>query len=100
MARAAEFVALLLLFQVIPLLDARAQLTVDVSRATCAEFLAMPSNQSRVFSAWVMGYFDQKSGQRFLNFHAYATKVASLRQWCAENPAEVVMAGFERVNAK
>jgi HdeA/HdeB family len=91
---------LIVVFQAVALVDVHAQLTVDVSRATCAEFLVMPPDQSRIFSAWLMGYSDQKSDKHLLNFPAYASKVAALRQWCAANPSEVVMTGIERANEK
>lgn len=100
MVRVGCLAFLIALYQAVALVDVQAQLTVDVSRATCAEFLAMSPDQSRIFSAWLIGYFDQKSGQHSLNFPAYASKVARLRQWCAANPGEVVMTGIERANEK
>jgi hypothetical protein len=100
MERVGYLAFLIAILQAVTLVDVQAQLTVDVSRATCAEFLAMQPDQSRIFSAWLMGYFDQRSNRRSLNFPAYAAKVASLRQWCTENPGEIVMTGIERANAK
>ncbi len=100
MVRVGCLAFLMAVIQAVAIVDVQAQLTVDVSRATCAEFVAMQPDQSRIFSAWLMGYFDQKSHKHSLNFPAYASKVASLRQWCAANPSEVVMTGIERANEK
>jgi hypothetical protein len=40
----------------------RAQVMIDMSKVTCADYLAMPSDKSRTFSAWMSGYFNQKLG--------------------------------------
>lgn len=77
-----------------------AQVTVDMSRVTCAEYLAMPPGQAATFSAWMSGWFNQKNGYVFVDINAYERNVANVKSWCALNPAATVMAGLQRSTAR
>ena len=74
-----------------------AQIKVDVSRATCAEFSAMQPDQARAFTGWMSGYFTQKSGRAVIDFDVYERTLIQLKQWCASHPDEVVMTALERL---
>ena len=50
---------------------ASAQVIIDMARVTCADYLAMTPEQSRVFSAWMSGYFNQKTGYVWIDLGAY-----------------------------
>ena len=39
-----------------------AQVTLNMTQVTCANYLAMSSNQARVFSAWMSGWFNRDLG--------------------------------------
>jgi hypothetical protein len=41
---------------------ANAQVMIDMARVNCADYLAMPPGNSRVLSAWMSGWFNQKRG--------------------------------------
>ena len=84
----------------IPSAAAHAQATLDMSRVTCAQYLAMPPAQSADFSAWMSGWFNQKNGYVFVDLNAYARNVANVKSWCALNPAQTVMAGLQRATAR
>ena len=43
-----------------------AQVAINMSRVTCADYLAMNDEQSNVFGAWVGGYFNQKTGYTWM----------------------------------
>jgi acid stress chaperone HdeB len=73
-----------------------AQLMVNMSLVTCAQYLSMPPEQSSVFSAWMSGWFNQKTGYTYINVEAYARNVANVKAWCASNPGELVMTGLQR----
>jgi acid stress chaperone HdeB len=79
---------------------AHAQVTIDMSRVTCAQYLAMPPTQAADFSAWMSGWFNQKNGYVFVDLNAYARNVANVKSWCASNPAQTVMAGLQRATAQ
>ncbi|ACB95328.1 HdeA/HdeB family chaperone [Beijerinckia indica] len=74
----------------------QAQILVDTTRITCDDYLAMSADDSKIFSAWLSGWFNQKAGYTTVDFDAYARNVANVKQWCASNPKESVMAGLTR----
>jgi hypothetical protein len=73
-----------------------AQVTINMSRVTCADYLAMTPEQSDVFGSWIGGYFNQKTGYTWIDLGAQSRNVASIRAWCATYPAELVMTGVAR----
>ena len=77
-----------------------AQMTLDMSRVTCAQYLALSPAESAGFSAWMSGWFNQKNGYVFVDLNAYARNVANVKSWCASNPAQTVMAGLQQATAR
>ncbi len=75
---------------------AHAQVVINMSRVTCADYLAMTPEQSDVFGSWVGGYFNQKTGYTWIDMGAQARNTASVRAWCATYPGELVMTGLAR----
>jgi len=91
-----KFVWILVLLGTLIPTTGRAQVTINMSRVTCADYLAMTPEQSDVFGAWVGGYFNQKTGYTWIDLDAQRRNVASLKAWCATYPAEFVMTGLAR----
>ena len=77
-----------------------AQVSIDMARVTCADYLALAPAESAVFSAWMSGWFNQKTGYVFVDLNAYARNVASVKSWCASNPTQTVMASLQRSTAR
>ena len=73
-----------------------AQVTLDMTQVTCANYLAMPPSQARVFSAWMSGWFNQRFGYVTVGFDDFARNIASVSQWCAGNPQATIMAVLGR----
>ena len=73
-----------------------AQVSIDMARVTCADYLALAPAESAVFSAWMSGWFNQKTGHLTVNLEAYERNVANVRSWCVTNPNETVIAGLQR----
>jgi hypothetical protein len=78
----------------------QAQIAVDMSRLTCGQYLAMPPDQSRIYAAWMSGWFNQKMGYTYINLEAYERNVASVKAWCGTNPGELVMTGLQRATSQ
>jgi hypothetical protein len=78
----------------------QAQIAVDMSRLTCGQYLAMSPDQSRIYAAWMSGWFNQKTGTTWVNLEAYARNVENVKAWCGTNPGELVMTGLERATGK
>ena len=71
-----------------------AQVSIDMARVTCADYLAL-SPDSAVFSAWMSGWFNQKTGYVFVDLNAYARNVVNVKLG-AFKPTQTVMAGLQR----
>ena len=78
----------------------RAQVTLDMTQMTCANYLAMSPDQARVFSAWMSGWFNQKTGYVWVDLDAYARNVANVTQWCATYTDQPVMNGLQRATGR
>jgi len=80
--------------------NSQAQYAVNMSLVTCTQYLAMPPDRSRIFSAWMSGWFNQKTGYTYVNLEAYARNVENIKAWCAANPGELVMTGLQRATGQ
>ena len=78
----------------------QAQVAVDISLLTCGQFLAMSPDQSRIYAAWMSGWFNQKMGYTYINLEAYERNVANVKAWCGTNPGELVMTGLQRATGQ
>src|SRR5215475_15996821 len=53
----------------------QAQIAVNMSLLTCGQYLAMSPDQSRIYAAWMSGWFNQKMGTTYVNLEAYERNV-------------------------
>lgn len=79
---------------------AQAQVLVDMTRITCGEYVSLPPEQSRIFSAWMSGWFNQKTGYAWVDLNAYERNVANVKQYCATAPRDMVMSALERATKR
>ncbi|MDF2115165.1 HdeA/HdeB family chaperone [Roseiarcaceae bacterium H3SJ34-1] len=81
---------------------AYAQVTYDMSKATCADLSAMDPATQRDISAWISGWFNQRAKNSSLNIEGYQKNVASVTSWCSSNPGQPIMAALQAsvANAK
>ena len=78
----------------------QAQIAVDMSKLTCGQYLEMSPDQSRIYAAWMSGWFNQKMGYTYIDLEAYARNVENVKAWCGTNPGELVMTGLQRATGK
>ncbi len=64
-------------------LAANAQVMFDTTRVTCADYLAMSPTDAPLFSAFMSGWFNQKTGHVTVDLNEYERNVANVRSWCA-----------------
>ena len=74
---------------------ANAQVTIDMSAFTCAQYLAMSPSMSRDFSAWMTGWYSYQTRRTFVDVLAHQKNIASLKSWCQFRPQESVMAALQ-----
>jgi hypothetical protein len=75
---------------------AKAQVSFDTTRVTCADYLAMSPTDARLFSAFLNGWFNQKNGRVTVDLNEYERTVTKLQTWCRSSPTEIVFAGMQR----
>jgi acid stress chaperone HdeB len=75
---------------------AQAQVMIDMTKVTCADYSAMGPDQARDFGAWMSGWFHQKANDTTLNLAGYASNTANVIKWCGSNPKETIMGGLQR----
>jgi len=73
-----------------------AQLLIDMTKVTCANYLSLPPDSSSVFSAWMSGYFNQKNGFSAINLSTYQANIEHVKEWCKANPKETVMNAIQK----
>lgn len=74
----------------------RAQMTLDMTRVTCADYLAMTPDHSDMFSAWASGWFNQRFGYVTVGMADFARNIESVKRWCTLNQQRTVMAALEQ----
>ena len=79
---------------------AQAQLKIDMTLVSCAQYVAMPPDQAANFAAWMSGWFNRKQGYAWINLEAYARNVANVKAYCVANPNEKVMNALQRATQK
>jgi len=93
--KAALLVAALILSGA-PSSTSRAQATLDMTRVTCADYLALPPDRSEIFSAWMSGWFNQRNGFISVGLSDFQRNVASVKQWCTTARTATIMAALEQ----
>jgi hypothetical protein len=78
----------------------QAQVLVDMTRITCGEYVSLPPDQSRIISAWMSGWFNQKTGYAWVDLNAYERNIANVRKFCATYPNETIMAALQRSTSR
>ena len=75
---------------------ANAQVTIQMSKITCQQYLAMGPSQSRDFSAWMSGWFNYQVGKTTIDLLAANKNIDNVKAWCVYHPRETVMAGLQK----
>jgi hypothetical protein len=90
-----RFIGLTFAISILPVV-ANAQLTIDMGKITCGQYLAMPPSQSDNFSAWMSGWFSYQNRRTFVDLALHQQNIANVKAWCQYHPAESVMYGLQQ----
>jgi hypothetical protein len=74
---------------------ANAQVTIDMSKFTCAQYLAMSPAMSRDFSAWMSGWFSYQTRRTTVDLLLHQKNIENLKSWCRIRPQASVMNGLQ-----
>ena len=76
---------------------AQAEVTLDVSKLTCEQFLGYKLATSEKIAAWLSGYHNGKRGNTSLGVHGLIANAKKLRSYCTRNSQTLVMDAVETV---
>ena len=83
---------LLVLFSVLGISTAHAQVTLDVAKITCRQFLVGEVGRStRSVAIWLSGYYNGKRGNTVLEAGSMQRNVDDLERYCRKNYEMPVM---------
>jgi len=79
---------------------AHAEVTLDVSKLTCEQFLGYKITTSEKIAMWLSGYHNGKRGNTSLGVHGLIGNAKKLRNYCTRNSQTLVMNAVETVLGK
>ena len=73
-----------------------AQVTLDMTKVTCANYLAMSPSQARTFSAWMSGYFRASRSEPVFDFQRFANNKKAVGNYCKKYGGETLMSAIQK----
>ena len=90
-----RLIGLTFAISIVPIV-ANAQLTIDMGKITCDQYLAMPPSQSDNFSAWMSGWFNFQNNKTVVDLSLHQKNIAIVKDWCQYHRPESVMYGLQK----
>lgn len=84
-----------LLFCLATVVSAGAQVTVDVSKITCKEFLHDTVTVPENIAYWLSGYYNGKRGNTVFDVNSLKDNVGKVESYCLKNQDITVMQAAE-----
>jgi acid stress chaperone HdeB len=84
-----------LMFAVAAAPAVRAQVTLDVSKITCDQYISHKITNPQNIAIWLSGYYHGKRGDTTLETQALITNAKKVRDYCFRNPQALVMQAVE-----
>jgi acid stress chaperone HdeB len=78
---------------------ARAQVTIDVAKITCDQFVLYKVASPDTLAIWLHGYYSGKRGQTVVDVQALKANAKKLRDHCLKNGDQPLMEAVEQVLA-
>ena len=76
-------------------ITAHAQVTVDITKITCRQFLTGRLVPTKSIALWFSGYYSGKSGATMIDMGTIRPNAEKVRDYCALNQDETVMKAVE-----
>jgi acid stress chaperone HdeB len=76
---------------------AHAQVTIDVSKITCEQFVLYQITNSENIAVWLHGYYSATRGSTLVDTQAFKANANKVRTYCRMNSKVTVMEAVEEV---
>ena len=80
-----------------PISSARAQVTVDVSKITCEQFVLYQITDADNIAVWLHGYHSGKRGTTMVDVQTFKQNANKLKRYCRMNIKVTVMQAVDAV---
>ena len=90
-------VLLALPLMALAILPARAQVTIDVSKITCEQYVLFTVADPRDIAMWLSGYFNSKTNNTVLDTQKFRDHARQVMDYCQQNFKTPVMEAAEKV---
>ncbi|SRR6266487_617447 len=76
---------------------AQAQVTVDMSKITCEQYVLYKIQNSDFIPFWIQGYFSAKRGNTIIDAQQFKSNAEKVKAYCRMNSNVTVMQAVEKV---
>jgi len=88
---------LTLSLSVVAVLPARAQVTIDVSKITCEQYILFTVADPKDIAMWLSGYYNSKRNNTVLDTQEFRDHGKKVMDYCQLNLKSTVMDAVEKV---
>jgi acid stress chaperone HdeB len=102
MTRKCVCVGLVVIFAVAASGSTQAQLTIDVTKVNCDQFVHHKISEPRLIAAWLSGYYNAKRNNRMIDLQTFEDSMSKVTNFCSDekNFKVPVMKAVEQVLGK
>ena len=95
-------VALVTVFALAASSSGHAQVTVDVTKVNCDQFVRHKISEPRFIAAWLSGYYNAKRNNRMIDLQTFEENMSKVSNYCSDekNFKVPVMKAVEQVLGK
>jgi acid stress chaperone HdeB len=77
--------------------NARAQVSIDIAKITCAQFGSFSIADPRYLAIWLSGYYNGTRDNSVIDTQIFNENYIKLREFCIINPQFTVVQAIERL---
>jgi hypothetical protein len=78
-------------------LSAQAQVTLDLSKVTCDQFIKYKVADPKLIAIWLGGYFHGKRGDTMVDTQRLNADADEVEKYCFKNPEALLMPSVEAI---
>jgi hypothetical protein len=86
-----------LVFAVVAVSVAQAQVTIDISKITCDQFLGYKIINPNDIAMWLSGYYNAQRGNTIIDTETLAAQKSQLQEYCLRNLRVPVMQAIDTI---
>lgn len=79
---------------------AQAQVTIDVSKITCQQFLSYAITDPNNIAIWLSGYYNGRRNNTIIKVETFKENLGKVKDYCITHPGVTVMQSVEALFGK